>query len=104
VNTLVGTVWGKVNTLVGTVWGKVNTLVGTVWGKVNTLVGTVWGKSEYRYLGGDGVGFADLVAPEAAPDRNDGELGKDDGAPDGGGHLLAALHAQAHVTVVVSNG
>jgi hypothetical protein len=60
------------------------------------------GKSEY--LCGDGVGFADLVAPEAAPDRDDGKLGKDDGAPDGGGHLLAALHAQAHVTVVVANG
>jgi hypothetical protein len=56
------------------------------------------------YLSGDGVGFADLVAPEAAPDRDDGKLGEDDSAPDGGGHLLAALHAQAHVTVVVANG
>ncbi len=50
------------------------------------------------------MGFADLVAPEAAPHRDDGELGKNDSAPDGGGYLLAALHAQAHVTVVVSNG
>ncbi len=57
-----------------------------------------------EYLGGDGVGFADLVAPEPTPDRNDGKLGEDDSAPDGGGHLLAALHAQAHVTVVVANG
>jgi hypothetical protein len=46
-------------------------------------------KSEY--LCGDGVGFADLVAPEPKPDGVDGKLGENDGAPEGGGHLLAAL-------------
>merc|ERR1719394_2309399 len=55
-------------------------------------------------LAGHGVGLADLVAPEATPDWQDGELGQDDGAADGGGHLLGALDAQADVTVVVADG
>ena len=47
--------------------------------------------------------LANLVAPESPPHGHDGELGEDDGSTDGGGHLLAALHAQTNVTVVVSN-
>ena len=54
-------------------------------------------------LGGDGVRLADLVAPESPPHGHDGELGEDDGSTDGGSHLLAALHAQTNVTIVVSN-
>ena len=50
------------------------------------------------------MGLADLVAPEAPPHGDDGELGQDDGPPDGGGHLLAALDAEAHVAVVVADG
>ena len=34
------------------------------------------------------MGLAELVAPEAPPHRHDGQLGEDDGAPDGGGDLL----------------
>ncbi len=48
--------------------------------------------------------LADLVAPEAPTHRHDGQLGQDDGATDGGGHLLGALDAQAHVAVVVADG
>ena len=50
------------------------------------------------------MGLANLVAPEATPDGQDGKLGQDDGAADGGGHLLGALDAQADVTVVVADG
>jgi hypothetical protein len=42
-------------------------------------------------LAGHGVRLADLVAPVAPPDRHDRELGEDDGAADGRGHLLGAL-------------
>ena len=45
------------------------------------------------HLTGHGVRQADLVAPEAAPHGHDGELGEDDRAADGGGHLLGALYA-----------
>ena len=45
------------------------------------------------HLAGHGVRPADLVAPEAAPHGHDGELGEDDRAADGGGHLLGALYA-----------
>merc|ERR1719443_579065 len=55
-------------------------------------------------LAGHGVGLANLVAPEASPDGQDGKLGQDDGSADGGGHLLGALDAQADVTVVVADG
>ena len=56
------------------------------------------------YLAGDGVRFADLVAPESPSDGNDGQLGEDDGASDGRGHLLAALDAQSDVSVGVADG
>ena len=55
-------------------------------------------------LAGHGVGATDLVTPEAPPDGDDGELGQDDGATDGGGNLLGALHTETNVTVVISNG
>ena len=47
--------------------------------------------------------LVELVAPEAPAHRHDGELGEDDGAADGGRRLLAALHAQPHVTIVVAD-
>ena len=56
------------------------------------------------HLAGDGVGLAELVAPVTAPDGDEGELGEDDGAADGGGHLLAALHPETDVPVVVTDG
>jgi len=49
------------------------------------------------------MGLADLVAPEATPHRHNGQLGQDDGAADGCGHLLGALDAKTHVTIVVTN-
>ncbi len=47
--------------------------------------------------------LADLVTPVAAADRDDGELGQDDGAADGGGDFLAALDAQADVPVGIAD-
>ena len=55
-------------------------------------------------LAGNGVGFTDLVTPETPTHGDDGELGQDDGATNGGGHLLGALDAETDVSVVVSNG
>jgi hypothetical protein len=62
------------------------------------------GQHGLAYLGGNSVGLADLVTPEASPDRDNGELCEDDGATNGSGHFLAALNAQTDVSVVVSNG
>ncbi len=50
------------------------------------------------------MGLAYLVAPEASPHRDDGELSKDDGTTDGSGYFLATLDTKTNVTVVVSNG
>jgi hypothetical protein len=50
-----------------------------------------------------GVGLADLVTPVPPPDGHDGELGEDDGAADGGGHLLGALDSEPDVAVVVAD-
>jgi hypothetical protein len=49
------------------------------------------------------VGLADLVAPVATADRDNGELGEDDGATDSSGNLLGALDAKAKVAVRVAN-
>merc|ERR1712012_1142164 len=56
-----------------------------------TLQGTVWG-------------FANLVTPETTSDGQDGQLGQDDGAADGGGDFLGALDAQSNVAVVIADG
>merc|ERR1719367_140044 len=56
------------------------------------------------HLGGDGVGLAELVAPETPPHWDDRQLGEDDGSPDGSGHLLGALDSQPDMAVVVPNG
>lgn len=50
------------------------------------------------------MGLADLVSPVASSDRDHGELGQDNGAADGGGHLLGALHTQTDVAVRVADG
>merc|ERR1719340_53399 len=50
-----------------------------------------------------GVWSTDLVTPEPSPHRDDGELSQDDGATDGCGHLLGALHTKPNMAVVVSN-
>lgn len=56
------------------------------------------------HLAGHGVGLADLVTPITSPDRDNGQLGKDDGPTNGCGHLFGALHTQTHMAVVVTNG
>lgn len=54
-------------------------------------------------LGGDGVDLADLVAPVASPDGNEGEFGANQGALDGDLDLLGKLDAEADVPVVVTD-
>merc|ERR1719331_2119537 len=56
------------------------------------------------HLSGHGMRLAEVVAPEAPPHRHDGQLGEDDGTPDGGSDLLGALDAKSHVAVVVADG
>ena len=55
------------------------------------------------HLARHGVGLSKLGAPETTPHGNDGELCHDDGAADGGGNFLAALHAESNVAVVVTD-
>merc|ERR1719219_1240596 len=55
------------------------------------------------HLRGDGMRLVELVPPEAPAHRHDGELGEDDSATDGSGHLLAALNAKPNVAVVVAD-
>jgi hypothetical protein len=54
-------------------------------------------------LAGHGVRMANLVPPVAPPDRHERELGEDDSAADGRGHLLGALDTQPDVAVVVAD-
>lgn len=51
----------------------------------------------------NGVGETDAVTPVPATDGDDGELGDLDGTLDGVRNLLAALGAEAHVTVLVTD-
>ena len=55
-------------------------------------------------LAGDGMGLAELVTPVAATDWDDGELGQDDGATDGGGDFLGALDTKTDVAILVTDG
>ena len=55
------------------------------------------------HLAGDSVRTTNLVAPETSSDRNNGELGQDDGASDGSGDLLGALDTKTNVSIIVSN-
>ena len=55
-------------------------------------------------LGGHGVGLAEVGTPVASPDGDDGELGEDDRATDGGGDLLGALDTEADVAFEVADG
>lgn len=47
--------------------------------------------------------LADLVTPVSSTDWHDGKLGQNDGATDGGGNFLGALHSKTNVTVGVAN-
>ena len=55
-------------------------------------------------LAGHGVGSTDLVTPETTPDRNDGQLGQDDGTADGGSDFLGALDTETDVAVGIADG
>ena len=48
--------------------------------------------------------LTEVGTPVTSPDGDDGELGEDDGAADGGRDLLRALDAETDVTVEVTNG
>lgn len=50
------------------------------------------------------MGLSNLVTPVASPDRDDGQLGQDDGSTDSCGHLFRTLHSQTNMTVVVTDG
>jgi hypothetical protein len=50
------------------------------------------------------VGSTDLVTPETTPDGNDGQLGQDDGAADGGSDFLGALDTETDVAVGIADG
>ena len=49
------------------------------------------------------MNLSDLVSPVSPADRNAGSLGEDDGPPDGSGHLLGGLDAEADMTVEVTD-
>jgi len=55
-------------------------------------------------LAWDGVGLAEGGSPVATADRDDGGLGKSDGATDGVGDFARALDTKADVAVVVADG
>ena len=55
-------------------------------------------------LAGNGMGLTQLVTPVAATDWDDGQLGEDDGATDGGGDFLGALDTKADMAVLVTDG
>lgn len=56
------------------------------------------------YLAGHSVGLSNLVTPIASPYRDDGQLSQDDGTTDSSCHLFGALHSQANMAIVVTNG
>lgn len=49
------------------------------------------------------MGFAHFAAPVATTNGNDGELGRNDSAANGGGDFLRALHAQSNMSVVITD-
>ena len=56
------------------------------------------------YLTGHRVGLAQLSAPEAPSHGHDGQLGHDDGAADGGGHLhnlVEEMYRLNHAKLIV---
>ena len=55
------------------------------------------------HLHGHGVGHTDLVTPVATADRDDVELGSDEGSADGEGDFLAGAGANTNVAVLVTN-
>jgi len=54
-------------------------------------------------LARNGVGFTEVGSPVTTTNRDDGELGEDDGTTDGGGNFLGALDTETDVTVRVTN-
>jgi hypothetical protein len=54
-------------------------------------------------FGREGVWFTEVGAPVAAADREDGELGDDDGCADGGSNFFGGLDAETDVAFGVTN-
>lgn len=78
------------------------------WGSNNTGTSWSWDQSDVdgttltRGLVGDGVRSTQVGAPVTSSDRDDGQLGDDDGTSDGVGQFLGSLDTQTNVTVVVT--
>ena len=47
--------------------------------------------------------FTELVTPVTTTHWNDGQLGLDDGTPDGSGDFFGALHSQTNMSIVISD-
>jgi hypothetical protein len=54
-------------------------------------------------LARDSVRFTERRAPETTTDRDDGELGQDNGTTDRGGDFLGALDTETDMTIAVTN-
>ena len=50
------------------------------------------------------MGFTESSTPVTSPDGDDGELGEDNGATNGGGDFLGALDAETDVTLAITDG
>jgi len=55
------------------------------------------------HLHGDSVGLTDSVTPISSADRNNVDLGVNDGSTDSGSNFLGALDSESDVSVVVSD-
>lgn len=73
---------------------------------------TSWSRDKTNHNGGalssdfarNGVRKSDLVSPVSTTDRDDGQLGRDDGSANSSGDFLGALYSKSDVTVVISDG
>jgi hypothetical protein len=59
--------------------------------------------SIFPNLGGHSVNSSDTVSPVSTADRDDGNLGGNDGSANGVGNFLGALDSQSNVSVSVSH-
>jgi hypothetical protein len=55
-------------------------------------------------LGGNSVGLTEVSTPVTSPDRDDRELGENDGATDGGRNFFGALDTETDVAIKVADG
>lgn len=58
----------------------------------------------FNHLARNSVWLSDLVSPVSSSDRDNRQLGEDDGTANSGGHFLGALDSQTNVSLAVSDG